>query len=75
MAKSKTQHLSVVIKREIDGKVVGARAWNMSGVEADIDQFEDAVAYLCNAAMDYMPKPPPELRAVGKSSVNKSEEK
>jgi hypothetical protein len=66
VAKSNAQMMSVVIKREIDGKVVGARSWSMSGLEADIDQFEDALSYLCNAAMDHMPKPPPQLRTVGK---------
>lgn len=69
MAKPYIPKVTVTIKREFDGKTEGARVWTMTGHGGDVDKFEDALTYLCNAAMDHMPDPPPTLRSVQSNEV------
>lgn len=68
MAKLYAPTFTVNISREFDGKTEGMRSWTIRATGADIDRFEDALTFICNAAFKSIPNPPPELRAVGKNS-------
>ena len=72
MAKLYTPTFTVKIEREFDGRVEGVRSWTIRASGADIDRFEDALTFICNAAFKAIPTPPPELRAVGKTSAQET---
>lgn len=71
MSKPTTPTIYVTLRREVDGKPAGIRAWTMRCFEVDADKFEDALAYLCDAALKATPNPPPELTLIGRANQNR----